>query len=114
MRELPASPGAASPAPESYPRLLLNLGSVLLAVVALAVATSVLPAGGRSRPGVRDRAVKAAPTPVVVQAAPPEPVAEAPPAPVVKPLDRAAVAQAESALDASSRDRARAEGRLAE
>jgi hypothetical protein len=43
-----------------------------------------------------------------------EPEPEEPPVPPVKELDKVAVAKAEAALDEASRDRARAEGRLAE
>jgi hypothetical protein len=47
-------------------------------------------------------------------AAPPAAAVPAPPVPAVKPLDRAAIAKAEAALDEASRDRARAEARLSD
>jgi hypothetical protein len=112
-------------APESYPRLLLNLVSVVAAMVALAVMLHSRPSRRSTPAAVAAPDVVAAPVPIEVPAEvpterppvpepAPAPVVEAPPAATVKPLDRAAVAQAEAALDAASRDRARAEGRLAE
>jgi hypothetical protein len=99
----------------SYGRNLLNIGSILAALVVIGVlmyrgqgATKPAPVLARiAAPPVT------APSPVV---APPaaEPAPAPAPLPAVKELDRAAVAKAEAELDEVSRDRARAEARLAE
>lgn len=110
------TPGGNGPAPESYAKVLANLGSVLAALLGLGL---VIASGTRPTP----RAV-VAPKPAVVAAVPPAatrpsakprsaPTPVAAPAPVSEPpkLDTVAVARAEEALDALSRDRARAEAR---
>ncbi|MBV8315833.1 MAG: hypothetical protein JOZ53_12910 [Planctomycetaceae bacterium] len=108
------------PEPESYLSVLADLGSVLLGVTALlAVVLSRQPR--QEPPKV---AVQAPPVPVPAPAPPvsapkpaeapqPEPRPRPAPEPSVEP-DRAAIARAEEALDAASRDRARAEARAAE
>ncbi len=99
-------------APESYRRVLANLGSVLLGLAALAYTTFA------PRPSPPPPKVVVIPAPE-----PPKPAAKPKPqskvvAPVVTPpasqLDRAAVASAETELDVASRDRARAEARAEE
>jgi hypothetical protein len=96
----------------SYFRLMLEIGSVLAALVAIAV--MIARQQGSKTPAPANISA-AAPAVVVAPSAPPvPPKPEVAPAPVVKELDRRAVAQAEAALDAASRDRARAEARLAE
>jgi hypothetical protein len=100
---------------------VLNLGSIAVALSALA---AVLHSGPRRPAPAVVKAVAATsvappstPTPVVSAtpaAEEPVPGPSEPPPPPVKELDRAAVANAEAALDEASRDRARAEGRLAE
>jgi hypothetical protein len=95
--------------------VLLNLGSVVLAVLILGAVIDPWSMRGKPAPAVVKPAARPAPTQEPVVAAPRiEPVPEEPPAPKAKELDRAAVAQAEAAVDEASRDRARAEGRLAE
>ena len=122
-----AETGAARPPgfgpggePESYAKLLANVGGVLVALGAIAALqfggvrpSSTLPAVVRSTPPT----AQFDPVPK-----PPEPIktvtiastAPAPAVPEPPKLDRAAVATAESALDAVSRDRARAEARAEE
>jgi hypothetical protein len=110
MRGQPPIAGPRPPSPESYFRLLLNLGSIVVAVLVLAV---VIQRGPRpTAPAVIKPAAASAPQPLIVAPTPPRP--EAPPAPPAKELDRVAVAKAEAVLDEVTRDRARAEGRLAE
>jgi hypothetical protein len=112
MRPQPPRAGAQPPHTESYARLLLNVASVVVALVAIAYVVHGRPRG--AKPSVALAAAGPA-KPVVPepkpQPEPPQP--DPPPAPPVKELDRAAVARAEAELDAASRDRGRAEGRLA-
>jgi hypothetical protein len=117
MRGQPPTAGPGSPSPESYFRLVLNLGSIVVAVLALAVVIHLGPI--RKASIVVKPAAEAVATPVLVAPPPlprvaPEPEPEEPPVPPAKELDRTAVAKAEAALDEVTRDRARAEGRLAE
>ena len=116
MRGQPPTAGAGSPGQESYAKLLLNVASVLVAVLIIAGMMYTSPGPGKPAPAeARETARPAAAAPTAV-AAPPnaKPVPAAPEVPAVKELDRAAVAAAEAALDEASRDRARAEARLAE
>jgi hypothetical protein len=122
MRGQPPLTGAGSPGPESYARLLLNLASVLGLVLIIAVTMYTHPGPGKPAPATaKEPAEPAGPVSLAV-ASPPsrsqhrlQPAApEQPPVPAAKPLDRAAVAAAEAALDEASRDRARAEARLTE
>jgi len=111
MRGQPTSAGPRTPLPESYFRLVLNLGSVVASVLVLAVVIPARPApagaGGGEAVGPAGRAARSR----WRQRCPSR---RTPPAPPVKELDRAAVANAEEALDEVTRDRARAEDRLAE
>src|SRR5438105_2953497 len=119
MRDPSPTAGERSAGTESYLRLMLNLVSLVAGVVVIAVVmatgrTHGKPARPRLAPPPALAAVPARPE---VTESPEEPRAPAPapaPAPAVKPLDRAAVGRAEAALDEASRDRARAEARLAE
>lgn len=111
--------GPMPPEPVSYLKLVLNLASVLAAVVALGVLarshtrpTSPTPIARGDRSA--SPAVRALPRPESAPQPEAGPIPAGPPAPVVKELDRVAVAKAEAALDEASRDRARAEGRLDE
>jgi hypothetical protein len=106
--------GASGPERESYGKVLANLGSVLIALAILGAVIATEPRAPRPvsvpKPAVPElvAARPAAPKPIEAPApAPP------PPLPVPEPprLDREAVARAEQALDAASRDRERAEGR---
>jgi hypothetical protein len=118
MRDQPprVSPPITPTGQESYLWLVLELGSVLAALVGIAVLMERAQGSKKAAPALVSAAAcapAALPPPAAVT--PPQPAPPAPaPAPVVKALDRAAVAQAEAALDAASRDRARAEARLAE
>ena len=94
---------------ESYARQLANLGGVLLALAAIAIAMETSPSRSRRAVPTPAAAVPKV-APVVVAAPAPEPEPEPPRAPK---LDQAAIARAEAALDASRRDRERAEARLA-
>lgn len=107
------SPSRANvpPEPESYLRLLANLGGLLLTIAALFVVvirSGETPQAVPAKPPDREPDVGARPAPSPVAVAIPKPV------PRARPLDRAAIAGAEAALDAASRDRARAEARAEE
>src|SRR5258708_14906202 len=94
MRGQPPIAGPRPPSPESYFRLLLNLGSIVVAVLVLAV---VIQRGPRpTAPAVIKPAASAAPQPLIVAPTPPRP--EAPPAPPAEELDPGAVRKAEAAL----------------
>jgi len=120
MSGQPPIAGAGSPGQESYAKLLLNVASVLVAV--LIVAGLMYTSRGPGKPTPAEATETAPPTVAALPAAPAasaaspkaQPVPEPPQAPAVKELDRAAVAAAEAAVDEASRDRARAEARLAE
>jgi hypothetical protein len=117
----PAAPagGGRGPEPVSYLAQLANLSGLLAAIIVLVV---VVRAGSRL-PAESPPRVAAIPGPAPVPAPPvekartpasrrrPKPVPPPLPKVVHKPLDRAAVARAEAALDAASRDRERAEAR---
>jgi hypothetical protein len=117
----PDSPPPATPpiGAESYARIMARpLG--VIAALALVWALGVRPGQGPVPVPTLPASPTPAPAPVVVAEVPrpaprkPRPAAPAPPPPpVAPPLDRTALAEAEEALDAASRDRARAEGRLA-
>jgi hypothetical protein len=112
-------PGAVSrtlPGSESYVKILANLGSVLAGVGAIAYVVATT--GEKATKPANAPVAASAPSPVVFPplAKPVEKKADEllPPAPEVPEppkLDVAAVARGESALDAASRDRARAEAR---
>jgi hypothetical protein len=106
-----------APAAESYGRIVARPALVLLAILAIAA--------WQFRPRPEAKAPASAPIPAVANADQPD--APPPPAPRAKKekraprpsqpapeLDRAAVANAEAALDEASRERARADARLAE
>jgi hypothetical protein len=111
-------------APRAIQRALAQLASVVIGVGAITCYVQVglvnrlprpkLPASSVARPPEAPAAVK--PRLVIAkQAATPEtPSEKPPPATEALALDQAAVAEAESELDAASRDRARAENRAAE
>ncbi|WP_435021968.1 hypothetical protein TA3x_002659 [Tundrisphaera sp. TA3] len=117
----PPRPDRAAPASaESFARILAR--PLLVLLVLGAVAGLVLRRGEVRTPKAPRTEPATAPRPVVV-AAPPRPSparpareeAPAPPPPPAPPqVDREAVARAEQALDAASRDRARADARLAD
>jgi len=109
--------GTGSQETESYFRLVSNLVGLLAAVILLVVVvqSSSRPTGSPTRVASVSSAPPApapvsVPTPTPAPAPPPEPP-PARPKPTVKPLDRAAIAEAEERIDAASRDRARAEAR---
>jgi hypothetical protein len=116
-------PGANGPGRESYAKVLLNLGGVLVALGGIAISVfNGRPTSSPPAPAPEAYRVPARPVAAAV-ATPPKPVkapepAPAPAAPDPEPeppkLDRAAVARAEEELDAASRDRERAEARAAE
>ena len=112
------------PLRESYAKVVANLASILIGVLAIGV---VLiwgsPSATNPNKAKPDAVVSSPPLPVPIAkveapAAVPKPKAKAKPkpAPAPKPLeiDRVAVAKAEVELDALSRERARAEGRADE
>jgi len=106
-------PGAEAPDRESYVKALANLASVLVALAALGVVVAsgrppAVPKTARPPLAVA-RPVKAKPKAAPRQPAPV--VAAVPPPPEPPKLDEVAVGKAEQALDALSRDRARAEAR---
>ncbi len=105
-------------ATESFHRVMLQLGSVLASLVVLAILIHSGPPRSSAR---RERPTVAPPRTIPLAEAasanmPPRSEPEPAPEPVKPPrkLDRVAVAQAEAALDAASRDRGRAEARLAD
>jgi len=103
-------------APESYAKVLANVGgmaAVLGAIAAFQLTGPRRPAPPKAAPtpAVQARSV---PGPVVVSQPGPPPEVQPAPAPGPPKLDREAVARAEEALDAASRDRARAEARAEE
>src|SRR5689334_3502711 len=97
---------------DSYLALLGNLVGLLAAVLVLVAVVcrgGLPPEPPRPGPVAARAAVAPAPAPPAPEPAPRPAPRRAAPAPKV--LDRAAVARAEGALDAASRDRARAEAR---
>jgi hypothetical protein len=102
-----------SPHTDSYAKIVLNLVGVLGGVVALTVVLLSGQTPTDPKPVIvsapREPAAKPKPRPAPAPAPEPEP----PPVEVI-PIDRAAVAAAETALDEASRDRERAEARAAE
>lgn len=109
--------------PEAYGRILVNIGSVFLAVLVLCFLVLRTERPEQPAPAVVEApkdvaAVVKAPAIEAPRKLParPKPAPPAPPAPVMppRPIDRAAVAQAEASLDAASGDRARAEARADE
>jgi len=110
--------GVRGPDRESYGKVV---GNILCVVGALALLGWVVATQGRS-PVPQALPHPQSPTPLAARPPAPKPVkvpepvvtAPAPPDPEPPRLDREAVARAEDALDAASRDRARAEARAEE
>jgi hypothetical protein len=106
--------------PESYAKLLANVGGVVVALAAIGLSQF---GGTRLRPAPTavvqstPPAPRFDPAPKPPPPEPPKPVVVAvkpPPPPEPPKLDKVAVGRAEEALDAASRDRARAEARAEE
>jgi hypothetical protein len=116
MRNRPPITGETHPDPDSYVRPVAELVAVLVAIVVLMVVVQNGTPG--PRPSPPRPVAKADPPPIPAPPVPAEkpreiPRPEPPPPPRIEP-DRAAIAKAEEALDAASRDRARAEARAAD
>lgn len=107
MAERTPNPGPAFDDRESVFGILANLAAILAVVIVLLYLVRSEPRPAPA-PGPAPVAQVAAPPRPAPEPAPPEPAA---PKVVRKELDRAAVERAEQALDAASRDRARAEAR---
>lgn len=110
---------------ESYGRILLNLASVLLGVLALCALVlrterpeqrvAAVADAPKALPAIAKAAAVEAPRKKPVRSKPALPALPEPPQPPAPPpLDRAVVARGEAAVDAASGDRARAEARADE